>query len=208
ENPIDKDELIQATRDEAERILLEQGLAQETLERVWSEFSDDYFLTHTAEEVAWHTQRLVKFGPANTEAVVSVRKLERSGGTAVMVFAPEHWYTFARITAALDELHLSILDARIAPAGKGHTLDTYLVLESGGGAIDDPERLGEIEATVKRALARPADRPPRVTRSAPRQVRMFSTPTRIEFSLDPSRQRTVIELKLRNCLATIQLEAN
>ncbi len=194
ENPIDKDELIQATRDEAERILREQGLAQDTLERVWSEFSDDYFLTHTAEEVAWHTQRLVKFGPANTEAVVSVRKLERSGGTAVMVFAPEHWYTFARITAALDELHLSILDARIAPAGKGHTLDTYLVLESGGGAIDDPERLGEIEATVKRALARPADRPPRVTRSAPRQVRMFSTPTRIEFSLDPSRQRTVIEL--------------
>jgi [protein-PII] uridylyltransferase len=111
-----------------------------------------------------------------------------------MVYAPEHWYTFARITAALDELHLSVLDARIAPAGEAHTLDTYLVLESGGGAIDDPIRIGEIEATVKRALARPADRPPRVNRAAPRQVRMFRTPTRIEFSVDPSRQRTVMEL--------------
>ncbi len=194
ENPIDKEELVQATRDEAEQILREQGLDQQTLENVWGEFSDDYFLTHSAEEVAWHTQRLVQFGPADTEAVVAVRRLERSGGTAVMVYAPEHWYTFARITAALDELHLSVLDARIAPAGKAHSLDTYLVLESGGGAIDDPARISEIEATVKQALARPADRPPRVNRAAPRQVRMFSTRTRIEFSVDPSRQRTVIEL--------------
>ncbi|MEJ2159337.1 MAG: [protein-PII] uridylyltransferase [Chromatiales bacterium] len=194
ENPIDKEELVQATKDKAEKILRDQGLDQPRLEKVWSEFSDDYFLTHSAEEVAWHTQRLVHFGPADTEAVVAVRRLERSGGTAVMVYAPEHWYTFARITAALDELHLSVLDARIAPAGEAHTLDTYLVLESGGGAIDDPVRIGEIEATVKRALARPADRPPRVNRTAPRQVRMFRTPTRIEFSVDPSRQRTVLEL--------------
>ena len=126
--------------------------------------------------------------------MVAVRKLERSGGTAVMVYSPEHWYTFARITAALDELHLSILDARIALAGEAHTLDTYLVLESSGAPIEDAERIGEIESTVRKALARPADRPPGVSRAAPRQVRMFSTPTRIEFSLDASKLRTVIEL--------------
>jgi [protein-PII] uridylyltransferase len=33
-----------------------------------------------------------------------------------------------------------------------------------------------------------------VTRRAPRQVRMFSTPTQISFSDDPVKQRTILEL--------------
>jgi [protein-PII] uridylyltransferase len=33
-----------------------------------------------------------------------------------------------------------------------------------------------------------------VTRRAPRQVRMFSTPTQLTFTDDPARQRTIVEL--------------
>src|SRR5258708_25076727 len=36
--------------------------------------------------------------------------------------------------------------------------------------------------------------PPAVTRRAPRQVRMFSTPTQVNFSVDTRNDRTILEL--------------
>jgi [protein-PII] uridylyltransferase len=38
------------------------------------------------------------------------------------------------------------------------------------------------------------DSPPAVTRRAPRQVRMFYTPTQINFSVDNRNERTILEL--------------
>jgi [protein-PII] uridylyltransferase len=47
---------------------------------------------------------------------------------------------------------------------------------------------------MERALARADGTPARVTRRAPRQVRMFSIPTVVSFATDEKNGRTVIEL--------------
>ena len=89
---------------------------------------------------------------------------------------------------------LNIVDARITPLDGGLGLDTYLVLEDTGTPIADRHRAQQIEQQLRRVLQSPEADLPVVTRRAPRQVRMFSTPTQITFSEDPLQNRTVLEI--------------
>jgi [protein-PII] uridylyltransferase len=69
-----------------------------------------------------------------------------------------------------------------------------VVLEENGAVIADEDRLREIEAGLWRTLQQPEDAQATVTRRAPRQVRMFSTPTQVNFSVDTRNGRTILEL--------------
>ncbi len=103
-------------------------------------------------------------------------------------------HSFARTTAVLDQMGLNIVDARLITSANGFTLETYVVLEDNGAVIADSARIREIERGLARALQQSQDAPLTVTRRAPRQVRMFSTPTHVNFSLDTRNHRTILEL--------------
>ncbi len=89
---------------------------------------------------------------------------------------------------------LNVVDARLITSANGFSLETYVVLEDNGAVIADPSRIGEIERGLWRNLQQSEDSPLTVTRRAPRQVRMFSTPTQVNFSLDNRNNRTILEL--------------
>jgi [protein-PII] uridylyltransferase len=125
---------------------------------------------------------------------VDVNELISKGLTSIMVYSPEETRSFVRSTAIPDELGLTIVDARIVPLAEMVSLDTYCVLESDGSPILDKRRLDEIHHRLLKALTSTSDQALKVTRRAPRQVRMFSTPVQITISRDPLNQRTVIEL--------------
>jgi len=116
------------------------------------------------------------------------------GTTGVLIFARLRGHGFARTTAVLDQLGLTVVDARITPTGDGFSLDLYHVLEDDGAPITDDERQGEIEGALWRSIQRTDDAPFAVSRRTPRQVRMFNTPTRISMSVDERNQRSVLEL--------------
>jgi [protein-PII] uridylyltransferase len=111
-----------------------------------------------------------------------------------MVYAPVESRSFMRATAVLDELGLTIVDARIVPLSEAKSLDTYFVLESDGSPILDKRRLDEIHYRLLKALSSGSAESLKVTRRAPRQVRMFSTPVSVNISRDEPNRRTVIEL--------------
>ncbi len=70
-----------------------------------------------------------------------------------------------------------------------------MVLEDNGAVIADAARIREIErGLMARICSKPEDSPLAVTRRAPRQVRMFSTPTQVNFSVDTRNDRTILEL--------------
>jgi [protein-PII] uridylyltransferase len=77
------------------------------------------------------------------------------GTTAVLIFARLRGHGFARTTAVLDQLGLTVVDARITPTGDGFSLDLYHVLEDDGAPITDDERQGEIERALWRSIQRP-----------------------------------------------------
>ena len=191
--PIDADELIGETQGRARDLLDAAGLGPSDWKPVWKLFTDEYYLRHRPEEIAWHTRVLVESGP-DQSVVVDVSDQVSEGLTAVMIYAPKRMRSFVRITAALDELGLTIVDARIVPMSGRQTLDTYCVLESDGSRIREPRRLQEIRTRLPRALTASDDRPLKVHRRAPRQVRMFSTAVQVSVSQDPVNNRTVLEL--------------
>jgi [protein-PII] uridylyltransferase len=192
-NPIDKDELIRGRQARAEQLLSQAGLAPDDWRGMWSGFTEEYFLRHRPEEVAWHTRVLTE-EKSSRSIIVDVNELISEGLTSVMVYSPEEIRSFVRATAVLDELGLTIVDARIVPLTEVQSLDTYCVMESDGSPILDKRRLDEIRNRLLKALTSGSDDSLKVTRRAPRQVRMFSTPVQIAISQDVQNRRTVIEM--------------
>lgn len=199
ESPIDAEELRRETQEAARALLASRPVPTWQIDRTWSRLSGAYFLRHTPEEVAWHTEvlsaRELEEQSAEVDApVVSVQPRSERGTTALLTFAALRRHGFARTTAVLDQLGLNIVDARITPTDDGHSLDVYHVLEDDGSPIEDEERRREIEQALLTSLQAPADDAPVVSRRAPRQVRMFNTPTQISISVDDRNQRSVLEL--------------
>ncbi len=194
ESPIDQEELVRETQGAARQLLAEHGVAEADIDRAWGRFSAPYFLRHTPDEVAWHTRLLAEREPSSDAPLVALEPKSVRGITAVLTFAPHLRHGFARTTAVLDQLGLTIVDARITPTDDGFSLDLYHVLEDDGAPIADPDRLEEIEDALWRSLQRPDAPLPAVSRRAPRQVRMFNTPTQIALSVDERNHRSVLEL--------------
>ena len=194
ESPIDQEQLVRETREAAQRLLVEHGVSDTDVEKTWARFSPPYFLRHTSEEVAWHTRLLAERDAGSDEPLVALDPRGVRGTTSVLIFARAHRHGFARTTAVLDQLGLNIVDARITPTGDGFSLDLYHVLEDDGAPITDNDRKNEIERAIWRSLQRPEDTPFAVSRRAPRQARMFNTPTQIQISVDERNRRSVLEL--------------
>src|SRR6202167_2499149 len=192
ETPVDQDELIRETQRSARENI--PALDPEHISQVWSRWTEAYFLRYSAEEIAWQTALLADRRPDDDSPLVAVRQLAERGGTAVLAYTRRLAHSFACTTAVLDQMGLNVVDARLITSANGFTLETYVVLEDNGAVIADSARIREIERGLWRNLQQPEDSPATVTRRAPRQVRMFSTPTQVNFSIDNRNGRTILEL--------------
>ncbi len=193
EHPIDLEELVADTQTQARALLHGVGIEDPQITPIWQRFTSEYFVRYKPGEIAWHTEALVR-EQGSDDLLVDLRDSDTLGGTAILVYAPFRIHSFSRTTAVLDQMGLNILDARIVPTAEGHSLDTYTVLDSDGYPVSDPRRIAELQGRLLKALTGSEESAPAVTRRAPRQVRMFSTPVRIGFSQDAPNSRTVLEL--------------
>jgi [protein-PII] uridylyltransferase len=193
ETPIDQEELIRETQDQALAKMPPDISAAQAV-AVWTRWTEAYFLRYTPEEIAWHTALLAERDPNDDTPLVAVRQLTDRGGTAVLTYTPRRLRSFARTTGLLDQMGINVVDARLITSANGFNLETYVVLEDNGAVIADPARIREIERGLLRVLQQVEDSPAAVTRRAPRQVRMFWTPTQVNFSVDPRNHRTILEL--------------
>jgi [protein-PII] uridylyltransferase len=194
ENPIDREQLIDEKQAAARKILETSAMTGEAVDRVWELFTEDYFLRFRSEEIAWHTRILADSDTESGFGLLDVRKQLDGDGVEAVLYTPRDKRTFARATALLDELGMTILDARIVPMANDFSLDTYVFMELDHRTEIDDARINKIRRTLTRVLTTDDTRALKVTRRAPRQVRMFSTKTVINFDNDISNKRTVMEL--------------
>jgi [protein-PII] uridylyltransferase len=145
---------------------------------VWADFPDSSFLRHRAEQIAWQTAAILRSRGATP--LVEVHPFSVRGSTELFIYTSDRDGLFATVTAVLDRLRFSVVEARVLVSHTGMALDTFLLLESETQAPASLQRSEELRARMLRALDQPAAQgPPK--RSLSRHLRHFQMTPRIEF---------------------------
>ncbi len=194
EHPVDPEQLIGEKRGKARAALADSGMSGADIDRVWRLLDDNYILKHKSDEIAWHTRLLADADTDATASLVDLRRGPDGDGVEAVLYTPRVKRTFAQVTAVVDELGMSIVDARIVPLKNDFSLDTYVFVDPEEHGDIDETRLDKVRAMLTGILDKSDEEIVPVTRAPPRQARMFSTRTEVDFSRDESRDRTLLEL--------------
>lgn len=197
ENPINKEDRIEQVQHEAMLLLARQRIPEQKVREHWALLGDDYFLREDAHNIAWHTRAILEHGD-DPLPLVLIRKTSYrvfEGATEIFIYSEDLPTLFPATVAAMDQLHLNIQDARIILTDHGRSLNTYTVLtEDNQPLSENPEYLAKIQRHLTEELDDPEDYPEIIQRRVPRQLKLFTTPTRLTLSNDPSLQQTILEV--------------
>ncbi|HET8898051.1 MAG TPA: [protein-PII] uridylyltransferase [Rhodanobacteraceae bacterium] len=189
--PLRADQRVRECRLRAQALLAHDGFQPEQVAQLWADFPDASFLRHRPEQIAWQTRALAAHARL---PVVEVHHLSVRGTTEVFVCALDRDGLFAAITATLDRLRFSVVEARILSSTTGRALDTFLLLDADSQAPADSWRASELRDRLAQTLAESPYRSRLVRRSLSRRLRHFQMAPRIEFTDDPAAARTQLAL--------------
>ncbi len=194
--PIDKAEWIREKRNDALEQLRQAGADEAAALKLWEGLGDEYFMRENAADIAWHSQALIAHGDHEQPLVLLKETTEHQflGATQIFIYTRDRRNLFAATVALLDQMHLSVVDARIITSTDRHSLDTYIVLDENNEHIKDAARLEKIRLSLAEALAQPDLYPDIVSRRMPRQLRHFPVATSVTLSNDLSNQHTIVEI--------------
>ncbi len=194
ENPLGRAERIAEIKEAVLGSLGGTQLGRAAVESFWERLDEDYFLRHTPDEIVWHAGHILAC-PPDALPLVLVREETGRGGTAIFVYTRDREALFAIITRTLDQLGLTVQDARIITSRDGYALDTCFVLDAGTGEmVADGKRGQEIVRAMRAAIASPDLAPLRVNRRPDRKLQHFRIPTAVRFDRDVANDRTVMEV--------------
>ena len=197
ENPVDRSERVEQAQYEALQALARLGVEAETAQPLWDGLGDDYFIREDPRNIAHHTKAILELHDPNEPLVMMQKTSFRSyeGATEIFIYTKDAPNLFAATVSTLDQLNLSVQDARIIVSDNGYALNTYTVLtEDNEPLSENPDYLANIQNRLIEELDDPADYPDIVQRRVPRQLKAFATKTKVMISNDPSLQQTLLEV--------------
>ncbi|GLQ52193.1 [protein-PII] uridylyltransferase [Dyella flava] len=180
---------VQHCREQALSMLMADGADPATVAQVWDTFPMVSFLRHRPEQIAWQTKAIL--AGEGKLPLIAVNPLSVRGSTELFVYAPDRDGLFANVTAMLDRLHFSVMEARVLSSPDGRAMDTFLLLEAETQKPATPERADELHQRLQRALAQSAPiMPPR--RSMSRHLKHFQMTPRIDFKQSGGRTQMAL----------------
>ncbi len=196
ENTVDKQDLIDETQQAAIRKLERKGIDAERAEQIWGDMGEEYFLRESVQDIAWHTQAVAD--QQDDAPLVLIKKTtskELAGATQIFVRSKERKNVFVAVAIALDQLNLSIQDARIYNSNSGYTIDTFFVLNQDGEPLgNNPTLLKQIHQALLDELRLADNYSEVITRRTPRRLKYFAMPTRTSLSNDVTSGYTILEV--------------
>ena len=194
--PVDHRGLIEQSQIDARKLLQAQRFNPSSVMRLWKNLGDDYFIRENAKTIAWHTRTILNHqieGPLVAISETSYSAFE--GGTQIFVYTQDKANLFAVLCAILGQLNLDIQDARIITTEDGHSMDTFIVLDSHGNTINEtPTLLEQLQERLTQALLYPNDFAYIVQQRQPRAHKLFNQPSSVNLSNPEGRSWTRLEL--------------
>ncbi len=192
-HPAAFNERIAEHKTEAKDTLLTLGVSKHDLDALWQHVSDEYFLRYSSEEIVWNTKAILSTNENNLP-LVNLRSQTRRGSAEIFVYTKNTGGVFSLSTATLDQLGLTILDARIMTTDNNFVLNSFQVLEQTGKAIKDSYRIHHICNALRTNLIHQEVKEHTNIHRQSRQAKHFPIPTHIRFHPDPLNAHTVMEL--------------
>jgi len=198
QNPIEKSERIADNKQEAKEELIGLGVSETTSQKTWNKICDDnYFLRYSSDEIAWHTIAITST-KTNELPLVILRPQNQRGSVEIFVYTKNDSNIFSLSAATLDQLGLTILDARIASitstTKEQYVLNSFQVLEKSGEAIKELAREIHICKTLRSNLCNRSVNEQRNIHRQSRQAKHFPIASKVACHKDPLNQYTIIEL--------------
>ena len=161
----------------------------------WDQWSQEYFVSHSSDELAWHLETLIDAKPDETIIAIAANQTATDvGSTQVLVSTPNRAHLFADLTACFSDLGLSVLDAKLHTSEAGRSIDIFIVQhESTCQPVtdaDDQERL--LRGLEQAALGQYINQAG--MRRTPRAHKYFNLPAKVMIRPDLEGRRTLIEL--------------
>ena len=194
--PVNHRGLIEQSQIDARKLLQAQRFNPASVMRLWKNLGDDYFIRENAKTIAWHTRTILNHqieGPLVAISETSFSAFE--GGTQIFVYTQDKANLFAVLCAILGQLNLDIQDARIITTEDGHSMDTFIVLDSHGNTINEtPTLLEQLQERLTQALLYPNDFAYIVQQRQPRAHKLFNQPSSVSLTNPEGRIWTRLEL--------------
>ena len=197
DNPIDKQEIIEERMLEARQLMSHHNNSDSidtaTIDAIWQDCDENYFLQYSANEICWHTTSIAQHHTDDT--LIELRREAQRGSTEIFIHVDDYDNIFVNIAISLEKLGLTVVSADILSSRQGKTLNTFYVLDKDGETIGDHARLEHIHTVLMEALTskRDLDRPNQIP--APRRLRHFEFNPIIEFDNSVSDDYTSLFIK-------------
>jgi len=189
--PQDTAERVADIRKAVRSQLGELAVRRGQLESFWNALPTDYFLRHSADELAWHLESI-----AATRAIdlplVATRFQPRLDALVFLIYAPESEQLLSLVTKGFERLNLNIADAKIHTTRSGFALYTFVALEEELSEGMDRAHIDYLQSQLRQRIIHDPDPDSDKVYRLPRKLKHFNIETEVEFS--QSSHHTVMEV--------------
>ena len=197
ENTLDKDEIILEKKNQALRKLNENDVDIGKVKKQWIERVDEYFIRESVDDLVMHAENIISHIDSDKPLILIKKSsvFTETSVTQITIYSKLIENRFSFMALALEELNLSIYDARLLIAGGGFVLDTFYVVDVDNHDIDDDsKRIDIIKKKIFQVMTKPNVRWLSSDRRTSRRMKNFDLPTQSSFSNDYTPGLSVLEV--------------
>ncbi len=193
ENPVIQSERIKDYQRQARESLVNKNIAEKNIDVLWDNFGDEYFIRYSPSEIIWHTENILSTTEPEIPLIL-VRKRPKGEGTEIFIHTEYNSNLFTIITTLIEQINLTVVDARIFTSKDNYTLDTFLVLEADGTQLINSARIDELKEKLALYLTKPETSTPGITTHIPRAAKHFKFPTKVTFETNKLHNHTLMKV--------------